>query len=256
MDRKQVTVVIPLYKAQPDHTELISLKQCVKILGHYPISVVCPEHLDITAYETECPGISFSRVSFPDIYFQSISGYNQLMLSPAFYQRFIRVKYILIYQLDAYVFRDELAYWCRQRYDYIGAPQIAHANEKDGVQFLKGYTLLLGKLNRLVNTRHQISNVGNGGLSLRNTRSCYWLVRLLSRKVKKWGTNNEDVFFRYWGNLLHPLFRLPADQVAFHFSIEQEPRAAMQRLGGQLPFGCHAFQRYDPEFWNNYFQFE
>ena len=29
---------------------------------------------------------------------------------------------MLIYQLDAFVFQDDLAYWCQQNYDYIGAP--------------------------------------------------------------------------------------------------------------------------------------
>jgi len=44
------------------------------------------------------------------------------MMSPAFYDAFKAFDYILIYQLDAFVFRDELEYFCSLGYDYIGAP--------------------------------------------------------------------------------------------------------------------------------------
>jgi hypothetical protein len=33
-------------------------------------------------------------------------------LSASFYERFLDTKYILIYQLDAFVFKDELQEWC------------------------------------------------------------------------------------------------------------------------------------------------
>jgi hypothetical protein len=43
-------------------------------------------------------------------------------LSEEFYQAFTDFEFMLIYQLDAFVFRDELADWCRSGYEYIGAP--------------------------------------------------------------------------------------------------------------------------------------
>ena len=45
-----------------------------------------------------------------------------LMLSPFFYESFLDFKYVLIHQLDVFIFKDELNYWCNQNYDYIGAP--------------------------------------------------------------------------------------------------------------------------------------
>lgn len=44
------------------------------------------------------------------------------MLSVNFYRSFKEYEFMLIYQLDSYVFRDELLDWCEKDYDYIGAP--------------------------------------------------------------------------------------------------------------------------------------
>lgn len=44
------------------------------------------------------------------------------MLSAEFYDRFAAYEYVLIYQLDAFVFADRLAEFCQMGYDYIGAP--------------------------------------------------------------------------------------------------------------------------------------
>lgn len=84
-------------------------------------------------------------IFFHENYFKSIDGYNKLMLSPSFYKAFSNYEYILIYQLDAWVFKDELQHWCNQKYDYIGAP--IYQNNK-----------LIG--------------IGNGGFSLRKVDYC------------------------------------------------------------------------------------
>lgn len=44
------------------------------------------------------------------------------MLEADFYRRFGKYKYMLIYQLDAFVFSDKLLDFCEMGYDYIGAP--------------------------------------------------------------------------------------------------------------------------------------
>lgn len=253
MAKQLVCVVIPVYKSELSKTEIASLTQCVKILSGYPISFVGPKNLDITAYQNICGATQVMNfVSFDEHYFNSISGYNSLMLSPSFYKAFLSFKYILVHQLDAYVFKDELKLWCKKTYDYIGAPHTPHLNQATEMQFLKGYQHLLNIINRFLGTDLKIKNVGNGGFSLRRTRSCYWLLRLLKKQVKSWGDNNEDGFFKYWGNLLWPFFKLPTDEIALHFAIEQNPASAIQTLNGTLPFGCHAFEKFGPEIWQKY----
>ena len=249
-------VVIPVYKEAPDAAELLSLHRCLKVLRNHSILFAAPNRLNTAVYEHHCNScqIPFKKLKFNDDYFTGIEGYNRLMLSPHFYKSFLSFKYILVYQLDAWVFKDELDYWCRQNYDYIGAPNTPHHNQANEIQFLKGYASVLKHYNSIFNTSHQISNVGNGGFSLRKTRVCWRLLQILQTEVKRWGVNNEDGFFKYWGNIARPLFRLPPDDVALRFSIEQSPAASLKKLGYTLPFGCHAFAKYEPDTWKPYIE--
>jgi hypothetical protein len=41
------------------------------------------------------------------------------MKSKQFYERFVAYDYMLIYQLDAYVFKDELDDWSAKGYDLL-----------------------------------------------------------------------------------------------------------------------------------------
>lgn len=55
-------------------------------------------------------------------FFTSVEGYNKLCYNIDFYSAFRNYDYMLIYQLDAWVFRNELQMWCEKGYDYIGSP--------------------------------------------------------------------------------------------------------------------------------------
>jgi hypothetical protein len=256
MSNHLVAIIIPVYKQQPDVNELMSLRQCLNVLKRHPILFIGPEHLNTSVYEHICAGhIKFTYIAFEQSYFDHIAGYNKLLLSPLFYKKFLSYKFILIYQLDAYVFKDELTYWCQQPYDFIGAPHQAHENRPGEIQFLKRYQQLVRRTNKIFRTHHQISNVGNGGFSLRRTRACYGLLRLAKNRIPSWGNNNEDAFFKYWGNWLYPIFRLAPDDVALSFSIEVSPDESVRKMGGNLPFGCHAFEKYEPAFWRKYIPF-
>jgi hypothetical protein len=39
---------------------------------------------------------------------------------------------------------------------------------------------------------------------------------------------------------------------AIKFSFEANPEFLFEKNNYQLPFGCHAWQRYDPLFWEKY----
>jgi hypothetical protein len=123
IDSWKVCVIIPIYKSELNANELISLTQGLKMFKRYSISLIAPESLDITIYKSftqDCSNLSFMK--FDDKFFKGIKGYNSLLLSLHFIKKFIQYEFILIYQLDAFVFKDELEYWCNLEYDYIGAP--------------------------------------------------------------------------------------------------------------------------------------
>ena len=143
-------IVIPVHKATPTDDELLSLQQCALILKSHPICIVCPDGLDVSFYSDilSSTRTNWTIERFYPRFFEGIKGYNLLMLDKAFYKRFAEYQHMLIYQLDAWVFRDELDEWCSKGYDYIGAPWI----EKDN----KGNMTL--------------ACVGNGGFSLRRVQ--------------------------------------------------------------------------------------
>ena len=147
-------VVVPVYKAVPKKSELASFKQVLTVLRNYDITVFTYQGLNLSVYEKTSCDIkkNFSVEFFDKHYFESVSGYNSLCYKTDFYHRFSSYDYMLIYQLDAWVFRDELQYWCDKGYDYIGAPLFWSYSENN-------YTT-------------KISSVGNGGFTLRRVSYC------------------------------------------------------------------------------------
>ena len=118
--------------------------------------------------------------NFDDAFFTDIHAYNTLMLSPEFYERFTAYRYILIAQLDTYIFRDELQAWCARGYDYVGAPWIVRDIYRHPLMRLcsaikKRYCEATGKPNSQVTG----NKVGNGGLSLRKVESHLRVTRQL-----------------------------------------------------------------------------
>jgi hypothetical protein len=241
-------VLIPCYQATLTPAETAALEQCRRLLGHYDCRVCQPEGLvlpkSFAGLQAEC---------FPADRFSSIDSYNQLLLSAEFYERFQDWDYMLIYQLDAWVFRDELEDWCRQGFDYIGAPW-GNAGFVEKYRRLRliprssCFPWLSGLLYR------NEFRVGNGGFSLRNIRAFLRVLRSNETAVSRWG-GNEDLFWSFLGTQLDRSFRIAFEDRAMRFALELNPRAYVERMGGRLPFGCHAWQKYDPDFWGSFIQF-
>lgn len=227
----EVAVVIPIYKPDLTDSEIKSFKQCLLVLANHPLILIGPNGLDTSLYES-LAGRNLQYIPFSKKYFTSVMGYSELLLNKKFYCQFEAYKYILIYQLDAWIFKDDLSYWCQQNYDYIGAPWIISYN-------------LLSKnplhINNLLNNK-----VGNGGLTLRKIKphmQWAWWVSLLF----KLHAQNEDVLW----SLAVP-FKKPDLFKALHFAFELNPKKCYERIGNHLPFGCHAWQKYEPEFWKQF----
>lgn len=226
---KKVCIVVPVYKQYLNLFEKISLQQLLRILGNYPIYFVQPDTLEIN-YE-ELNGYEYNICKFNEWYFQSTETYSELMLSPFFYEKFLDYKYILIYQLDCFVFFDRLSDFCDMDYDYIGAPQY-HSWTKNVV-------------------------VGNGGLSLRKTKSVLGVVKSFGNIVqdptyrdlfRKW----EDNFFSYCGEKEEISFTVPCVSRANTFSVVMDVENGLQNIPvNGLPFGTHAWHRMNFEFWKD-----
>lgn len=262
----RVCIVIPVYKTTLTPYETVSMTQCIRVLGHYPICFAKPASLDLTPILQTLPDSVQTR-SFSDDYFQSVQSYNRLMLLPAFYEAFADFDYILIYQLDAFVFRDELADWCQRGYDYVGAPWLRDCdftsrwaerwfNVKKQLALWLNLRKADGITPREITT---LNGVGNGGLSLRHIAHSLRSLRKMQPRLAKYEAVsmyqfNEDVFWgvevnRYWPHLTIPDFR-----TAMQFAVEFYPERAISLYNqGKLPFGCHAWDIHGTDYWRPIF---
>ena len=218
-------VVIPIYKETLNELEKISLAQVQKILGKYQIIFVAPEGLKCNYLTSGC-----KIYYFPPQFFQSVGTYNILMKHPLFYKAFLAYEYILIYQLDAFVFSDMMEYFCSLGYDYIGAAWYPLRKvDFNGKQYKIG--------------------VGNGGFSLRNVTKFYNLI-LNHNKIFSSAQNfMEDNLFALCGILYPDEFKVAPLKTAYKFSVEVLPRRFVKKNGGALPFGCHDWYKSDANFY-------
>lgn len=264
--KKRCAIIIPIYKDVLNKYERLSFEQCIKVLHRYDIILVTYNGINLNQYFSIASEYNkFLLVEmFQSYFFESIDRYNKLMKCLAFYQRFNDYEYILIYQLDAFVFTDELAYWCDQSYDFIGAPWFQNYKS-----FEDGYDLV---------------GVGNGGFSLRKVGyfikvfSWKWPVMkpdfsasfrlrdLVKQLLFFLGRNNtvnyyyndpvnEDVFCTQYLSKSWIKPNLPTIKEAIRFSFEKSPSFLFSLNDNNLPFGCHAYNKNEYEqFWRRFIE--
>ena len=259
-------VLIPVYKTEPSANEKRSLRQALKVLSFHDIRFVCPKGLDMSSYD-KIVSYALPKERFDKKFFDGIQGYNLLMTDVSFYRHFSEYEYMLIYQLDAWVFSDQLAQWCAKGYDYVGAPWFeAHKTYEEG---------------------YPLWCCGNGGFSLRRIPKFIEVTnphtRFLSRKedvykyfrnIKTFGKrlkcllgldNNmasyrkghsylwEDTYFSYGLDGTPHEMKRPSAEEAAQFSFECSPAYLFNLIGKKLPFGCHAWRKFQyDEFWSKY----
>lgn len=105
-----VKVIIPFYKETLKDWEKAALANNMEKLSNYPVVFLKPEGLNISAYEQAYPQAETISVSTDWLGTKrGIAGYNEMMMSEAFYQLFSDCEYILICHTDAWIFRDDLS---------------------------------------------------------------------------------------------------------------------------------------------------
>lgn len=259
---KKVAVVIPFYREELSHFEKIALSQCEKILAAYPKIAIKPIGLSVPAEIAVLSNLS--EISFDPEYFKDIHGYNRFVISKLFYEAFAGFEYILIHQLDAFVFKDELDYWCDQDFDYIGAPWLRSKEYKN--QFKSVTHQSLEYLHTRFNIKKQgvpterqfINKVGNGGFSLRRIPKFIEVCNHFEKTIEQYNARqerqfNEDIFWGIEVNRKQKILNIPDYKQAVKFAVESSPEFALILNDGELPFGCHAWDRYI-DFWRPVFK--
>jgi hypothetical protein len=253
-------IVIPIYKHPNDlnKSESESISNCISKLSDNDIFMVGSKSI-CSLYQKIYQGIKFKI--FHKKYFKSITGYNQLLTCPIFYQVFKDYSHILIVQTDAWIFGNSSDLKQFLHFDYAGAPSLDR-----GV--FRGY---------------------NGGLSLRNVQKCLEVLKnykfiqtpnlVIKRHIDnqplhkiilwKWISiildltirnnymypfnlsfkDNEDVF---WSSVVpdrYPDFHVIDYEDAIRFSWEHNVEEFYTLY--PLPFGAHGWWNYHPDFWKN-----
>lgn len=263
---KLVAIVVPMSnRAELTPDEEISFRHLLHFLGGYDKYLVVPRTLQVNF-----PGFGIKR--FDNKFFGSAAAHSKLLLSSTFYKSFVDYRYILIYHLDSLVFSDQLTKWCEMDYDFIGSPWIKHKEAP-----YTGHPLYEGK-------------VGNGGFSLRKVHSFlkviysqeffikpseYWKyytskpwyiqwVNLPKKYLKRSlifnnarlelsrYKHNEEAFWANRAKHYYSGFKIPSVKTALQFGFECVPRYCFEKNNHTLPFGCHAWQKYDRKFWEPY----
>lgn len=270
-DELRVCVVIPVFRNPLTRAEQMAFGRCLSVLGRHPIVLLAPETLDTGDLAGDHPALR--KETFPDQYFSSAYAYNRLLLSDEFYARFTAYDYMLLHQLDAFVFSDQLLEWCRRGYDYIGAPWIWSARDPNPAYRL--YSGLMRTVCRWIARSHPTAQhadkfflrqlsyaTGNGGFSLRRVARMREILAALPARAELYrsarpgladnrpaGRWSEDVFFCLEANRFRRHVRTPPLKIAVRFAWETNPAIAARLTGGALPFGCHAWDKLHRDQW-------
>ena len=267
-----VAIVVPAYKRFADLTESeqISWRQFTDVYRAYPFVLVCPDSLDASGYSNSTLVQPVQLERFADSYFTGTTSYNKLMLSLDFFQRLASYEYMLLCQLDVFVFRDDLPEWCAKGYSFVGPPWFA------------GFEPPLAEA--------RLWAVGNGGFSLRKVADCLRVLHTW-QAIFSWPTllrecfapgfnegllqlpaylrrgllsnqthharndypGQEDVFWSIICADRFAWYTVPEPTEALAFGFDYHPILMLELNGGRLPMGFHAWDRHRNAFWTELF---
>jgi hypothetical protein len=261
--KKLVAVVVPLhYRNYLTSEEEISKRHLDHFLGAYDKYVAVADSLKV-----DFPGYGIKK--FKDKYFGSAEAYRKLTLSRHFYNAFREYKYILIYQLDCLVLSDQLTEWCEKDFDYIGAPWIKGPDTPWVTEPAVGNSgFALHKVEsflKVFDSNELVVEPDRYWADFRGSHSRPAQVLNLPRKhLKKLKAfngvecymrryrKNSDRFWSLEAKRFYPDFNIAPVDIALRFSFEVEPRRCFEMNNHSLPFGCHAWPKYDRQFWEPY----
>lgn len=261
-------IIVPIYQLNLSVDEEIALVQLRKKLNNYPICFISPESLDIS--NVIKPGESIQR--FPDHYFKGLEGYNTLLKSSVFYNSFLGHEYILIVQLDCLILGDDLEEWLQVGWDYIAAPWFKGfaGDHAPGLWRVGNGGLSLRKVESFLRVLKQTITAGAiyprwghyswtppfefleadlyRKISALNALNPFSRQHSVEDELKRF-PYNEDVFWGIEARKFDQSFKVADVSEGLNFAFEVSPRWCFKKTGRRLPFGCHAWARYDRDFW-------
>ncbi len=267
----RVAIMVPLPSPKLSEDDEISMRHLRKHLGGYEKFLLVPKG-------TQVDFAGFSALELDPGHFGSAENHNRMLYRTDFWENFADYEYVLMYHLDALVFSDQLPEWCDRGLDYIGSPFLRCADApwvreervgNGGFALYRVSSVLKVLWMRYADDPsrwyqdHYWRQVEFQRRLLRPVRAAVpaWLkgkataaVRRQLQKMDYTEVNEQgcDMFWSDHAKRYLPEFRVASLEDGLAFSFEMEPRRCLERTGGRLPFGCHAFGRYDRAFWEEH----
>ena len=258
---KRVVIIIPTHRPNLTKDDEISLNHLKKYLYKFDTFFVIPKNISSKSFTSS--GYKVKKVD--NSFFGSIRKYSNLLLTKKFYVAFKNYDFMLIYQLDALVFSNQLEKWVNSGYDYIAAPWfrpvIGYLSHKKGCP----------------------PTGGNGGFALRNIKKSIKILDIVNKSATRYSKNiiirklwfvwaillgrahkiwlkapaldypfYEDGFWSLEAPKYDSSYKVAPFKEALKFGFERFPRKCFELSSYKLPFGCHAWKRYDEQFWKPY----
>lgn len=251
--------------------EKISLEQCIKKLGKYPLWMIVPQKLNTKNIEIDFPTLKFLRIA--DKYLKDYRAFNRFKINPFIYNFFRDYKFLLYYELDAFIFTDLIVEWCSLDLDYIGAPWLK-VDEDEKIEFtgvgnggfslrkISSHLKVLNEYARLESVHDIIASWKRFNLNGKIRYAPKTFLRLIGLKGNTcWFFNdwaeNEDIFWSMQVPVVVKWFKVASPSLAMKFSFELNPHLLYRMNNYELPLGCHAWYRPGQiEFWRPFIQNE
>lgn len=256
MKKHQVSIVLITEKKRLSPLESLSLQRAMEVFSEFNKYLVIPNKTD--PGNLLDPG-KVTVIKLADSHFKNVNSYSSLLLSNFFYEHFIDSEFILIYQLDCFAFKTDFTAFFS--YDYIGAPWFNSQNHTGNAMirtllFRKPILSLRAVLAWYL--KKKTSAVGNGGFSLRRIDKFISITKdkRMKRIIASWLKQkrpHEDIFYSFVAPLFDKDFRIADVATAVKFAFETYPQKCYALNHNELPVGCHAWAKHDPDFWRPIF---
>lgn len=238
-DTSTYAIITPTHKKKLSETESCRIKITIRSNQNIKHIFVLPQSQNTEFFRSNFP--TSEILFFEDRFFENITQYNNLLLAPLFYEKFLHFRKILICQTDAFIFR-ELNKNFLDSFHYLGAswnPSFIIS------EFFN--TIFVNRKSILLRNNHELES-GNGGLSLRDPKVIHKILKDSSKSkffnkiINNNRKINEDlmVVFLLKKNGIPPVPKVIADR---YFIETTKPG----EYNFQNILGFHGLEKHNPE---------
>ena len=265
-------VCIPIHTSSLNRHEIISIKSHISKLQAHDVFLLVPSSKINSIIEilenNEIPRKTYKIHQLEDIFLNHSDNYQLLLLSTEFYSFYKNYTHILIAQMDAYTFSDQLLHWCNKEWDYIGAPLYYKEQDRVNDFFCCGVggfslrsikkTLEVLEINPTIyqfdDFKKEAKSYNFKGKFILFLK--YLVTKLLKKdklrrsiiksKLHKFSRRfyifiNEDISYSYYLPKYLDSFKVADFDDSIKFSIDCHVNESLEILNFVLPFGAHSW---------------